>query len=137
MNENAESCFREAERSLDGILAREREAIEALGFSIADQSARTYHYKNETLVWCYWFELRRRRERQDLEKFSLAVSLDEFAPSVVKLRTCTELFQIGQSSRWNKTEESEIALQQLVHDGMLSLITREMTLGMALVAQVK
>jgi hypothetical protein len=47
------------------------------------------------------------------------------------------LFQIGQSSRWNKTEESEIALQQLVDDGMLSLITREMTLGLALVAQVK
>lgn len=137
MNENAESRFREAERGLDAILVREREAIEALGISIADQSARSYHYNNETLVWCYRFELRRCRERQDFEKFSLAVSLDEFAPSVVKLRTCTELFQIGQSSRWNNTEESEIALQQLLHDGILSLITRELTLGLALVAQEK
>lgn len=70
-----EHQFRGAEHLLDELLRREQAILIARGIVIVDESARTYHYKNDFLSWSHRFEIRRWRG-SEVEKVWVVLSLD-------------------------------------------------------------
>jgi hypothetical protein len=132
MNE-AEARFREAERQLDELLRRDEGLIAAHGITIADESAREYHYKNAYLSWCYRFEIRRARG-SEVEKVWVLVSLNEHDPTSLRVLSRAEIFQVGQLSRWENTTEELMPLGKSMEDGLSSMVLEAIRAGEAAVA---
>jgi hypothetical protein len=133
MINEAEKRFREAERQLDELLHRDEAIIAARGISIAGESERVYHYKNEYLSWRYRFETRRARG-SEIEKVWVLVSLDEFNVVALKVWRRAEIFQVGQLSRWQSTTEELLPLENALRDGLSSIIFEAIRAGEAAAA---
>jgi hypothetical protein len=129
----AEKRFREAERRLDEMLRSDDAVIAASGITIADRSARVYHYKNESLSWSYRFETRRARG-SEIENTSVTVSLYEHEPDLLRVGGLAEIFQIGQLSRWRSTTEALLPLGEVERVGLASIVLDAIRTGEELVA---
>jgi hypothetical protein len=123
-----EAQFRDTELQLDEALRRGREAIVASGVEIFDDSERCYHYKNERLSWSIRFESRRPRG-SDIEKVWGRVSVYEDDLTVAKIWRRAEVFQTGQSSRWQETDERAIPLGDLLRSGLATVVAEEIEEG--------
>jgi hypothetical protein len=132
MNE-AEERFREAERQLDELLRSDEAVLAAQRITMADESARAYHYKNECLSWCYRFETRRARG-SEVEKVWVLVSLYEFDTGALKVWRRAEIFQIGQLSRWQNTTEELLPLAEAAQRGLSSIVIEAIRAGESLLA---
>jgi hypothetical protein len=132
MNET-EKRFRVAEQKLDELLRRDEAVITACGITIADWSARAYHYKNETLSWSYEFETRRARG-SEVEKVRVRVSLWEHDTGVLGVLRCAEIFQIGKQSRWDSTTKEVLSLDEAVRRGLSNIVLEAISAGEAAAA---
>ena len=130
MTSESEARFRDAERQLDDALRRDREAIVSGGIEVFDDSRRLCHYKNESLSWSLRFEARRSRGSA-VEKVWGLLSVSERDPTVVTLFRRAEVFEIGQSPRWQKTDERTVSLQALLWIGLGTTIAQEVEEGRA------
>jgi hypothetical protein len=128
-----EKRFREAERRLDELLRNDEAKIAAHGIAIADESGRELHYKNEYLEWRYRFEIKRARGFE-MEKVWTVVSLDENNVSEVRVWIRAELFQVGQSSRWQSTTEHLLPIERVVQQGLEGVVLEAMREGQAAAA---
>lgn len=133
MIDEAEKLFREAERRLDELLRRDEAVIAGRGVTIADESARAYHYKNECLSWRYRFEIKRARG-SEIEKVWVVISLDEADVTAVKVWMRAEIFQVGQFSRWQSTTEELLPLETVVRNGLSGIIFEAISAGEAAAA---
>jgi hypothetical protein len=124
----AEKRFREAELQLDELLRRDEAVIAARGITIADWSARTYHYKNDYLSWSQWFEIKRPRG-SEIEKVWVTVSLEEHDVGVVEVRRGAEIFQIGKLSRWQSATEELLPLAEMARRGLASIVLEAIHAG--------
>jgi hypothetical protein len=128
MTSEAENKFREAERQLDLLFREAEPVIAARGISVADDSARSYHYKNEYLSWRYRFETRQPRG-SEIAKVWVVVSLDECNLTVLKVWRRAEIFQPGQLSRWESTTEEQVPLDTAMQGGLSSIIVEAIQAG--------
>ncbi len=124
MTLEVEAHFRESERRLDSLLQRDQQTIMSRGIEVVDRSERRYHYKNQHLSWSHQFEARRPRGSK-IEKVRVTLTVLEGDPMGVRLWKCAEVFQIGQSPHWQKTDERVIPLQELLRAGMATTIVHE------------
>jgi hypothetical protein len=118
---DVELKFRHAENELDTLMLTAKPGLTDEGVTISDWSARNYHYQNERLSWNYWFEKKRPRDSEIL-KLSVHVSLTEEAPTTVKVRTSSEIFQIGKKSHWSTTTNGIISLDDAVRCGLTHIV---------------
>lgn len=124
--EFAEKQFREVERALDELLRKAEGQLRSLGISIEDHSARTYHYKNDHLVWCFSF---RKEWLVDIEKARVMTRLsysEPVSPSdapEIKVSWRAEAFRQGQESRIDKRNEKSYPLHQVQQEGISHLVT--------------
>lgn len=130
----AEKQFRGAERRLDELLCRDEAIIAARDVTITDDSARAYHYKNEYLSWRYRFESRRARG-SEVEKVWVVVSLEEGDVATLRVWRRAEIFQVGQSSRWQSTAEGVRPLEDAIRDGLSSIVLEAIRAGEAEAAE--
>jgi len=130
-----EAAFREVEGRLDDVLRRDAAVIAAHGVSIADDSARTYHYKNAYLVWSHRFESRRARET-DIQKVAVAVTLVEGDVATVTIRRRAEIFQLGKLSRWENTVENRRPLEEILSEGLAAVVLQAIRAGEEAAARV-
>src|SRR5579862_2425170 len=114
MTRPQEASFREAAAELDTLLAAASDGLVREGLSVVDESARTYHYKNQYLSWC----VRLSTEWPiGYERAKITVSLtcnepvEASDPPKVTARTVAEIFQIGQPSRVREVRESDVPWQ--------------------------
>jgi hypothetical protein len=121
MTSVTEKQFREAERQLDELVRKDEAAIAARGIGVADESARSYHYKNESLSWRYRFETRQPRG-SEIAKVWVVVSLDEWNVAALKVWRRAEIFQLGQLSRWESTTEEQVPLDTALQAGLSPII---------------
>ncbi len=75
----AEAEFSRAERILDDLVKKAENSLVRTGIQIEDQSARTYHYKNDHLLWSYWFS---REWPVDVETARVTVRLSYGEPAL-------------------------------------------------------
>src|SRR5688572_22341362 len=111
---NVEAEFRVAERQLDDLLRRDRVTVEARGIEVRDDSARSYHYKNELLAWAFAFETRA-SWRSEVEKVRVGVSVHESDLTIAQIGWHAELFEVGAASRWQQRGGYTLPLPQLVN----------------------
>lgn len=135
MIKEEEKRFREVESQLDMLLHRDEAIIAARGIVITDWSARTYHYKNDYLSWCFRFDTKRARG-SEIEKVWVLVSLDEADVTALRVWRRAEIFQIGQLSRWQSTTEELLSLETAIRDGLSSIIFEAIRSGKAACADV-
>ena len=129
-----EKQFREAERRLDEVLRGDEAAIAARGVSVTDWSVRA-HVHNDYPRWSYSFETRRPRG-SEVEKVTVNVSLDEGEPGVVNVWWRAEIFQLGQLSRWQSTNEMRLSLEGAVRKGLAAIVLEAVGAGEAALAAV-
>ncbi|ADB15125.1 hypothetical protein Psta_0435 [Pirellula staleyi DSM 6068] len=125
-----EHQFREAEHLLDELLRREQAILIARGIVIVDESARTYHYKNDSLSWSHRFEIRQWRG-SEVEKVWVVLSLDESNVVALRVWARAEIFQIGQASRWESTAEELRPMDSVLKTGLSSIILEAICTGQA------
>jgi hypothetical protein len=128
--------FREAERVLDQLVRSDQPQIAAANVIVVDESAREYHYKNQSLSWRYRFEARRTRG-SEVEKVWVLGSLTEDEPATLILWRRAELFQPGQLSRWESTTEQRLSLEQVSPLGLASIVLAAIHAGQTAAAGVR
>ena len=97
----AEQRFHDAERLLDEALATFRASASSHGIVIRDWSARSYHYKNEFLIWDVQF-VRDAVQDGETQRTSLRLPFREPAAPAdideVEISLRYEEFRQGQAS---------------------------------------
>lgn len=123
--EFAEKQFREVEKTLDELLRKVEDQLRSSGLTIEDHSARTYHYKNDHLFWCYSFQ---KEWLVDVERACVTSRLSYGEPvgpndaPEIKVSWRAEIFRQGQESRIDKRNEKNYSLQQVQQEGMSHLV---------------
>jgi hypothetical protein len=132
VSDKGEAAFREAERRLDALLTAAREALERDGVTIEDQSARSYHYKNQYLTWAVRLELtwqvspERARVTVYIEHSELAHGRG--APEL-RVSRRAEVFQVGKTSRIDVRAERRVPLAVAEREGLGAVVRREIDAG--------
>ena len=126
-----EAEFREAEKRLDALLAEAHERLVAGGIEFSDKSLRSYHYKNQILIWEALLE---RSWLVSHERAQVMVRLFFAEPLVpgnekVKISRHSEVFQQGQESRVSLRSEAEISISELEHIGLAVLAEQQLRAG--------
>ncbi len=119
--DETERRFREAERQLDESLLRDRAKIIARGIAIAENSARLDHDKNDLLAWGCRFEIRRSRD-SGIAKVQVLLTLSKATITTLRVWRRVEIFQPGQDSRWQRTTEATVPLEDVVRAGLAELV---------------
>lgn len=123
--EFAEKQFREVEKTLDELLRNAESQLRSSGLSIKDHSARTYHYKNDHLFWCF---SARKEWLVDIEKACVTARLSYGEPvrpndaPEIKVSWRAEIYRQGQESRIDKKNEKCYSLQQVQQEGISRLV---------------
>jgi hypothetical protein len=127
----AEARFREVEALLDAHLAALTNALAEV--QMRDDCARTYHYKNQVLTWCYQF-VRDVPADGEVERISVWLTYREpFADrDALEVLVCSEIFQQGKISRVNRRQESQWPIASVKAVGLAAIVTRSFEIGAAL-----
>jgi hypothetical protein len=126
-----EARFREVEALLDGHLAALTNAF--AGVRVRDDCARTYHYKNQVLSWCYQF-VRDVPADGEIERISVWLTYREpFGDrDALEVLVCSEVFQQGQISRVVRRQESQWLIASVRAVGLAAIVTRGFEIGTTL-----
>jgi hypothetical protein len=121
----AEQRFHDAERLLDEALATFRASASSHGIVIRDWSARSYHYKNEFLIWDVQF-VRDAVQDGETQRTSLRLSFREPAAPAdideVEISLRYEEFRQGQASFINQESEWRASIEALRGVGMTEIL---------------
>src|SRR6202008_543973 len=120
-----ERSFRAAAAELDSLLSAASQDLSGQGLSVVDASARSYHYKNEFLMWstrlsAEWV--------LGYERALITVVLTCCEPvealdaTKVTARTVAEIFQTGQFSRVREVHESDVPWERLRNEGLATVV---------------
>ena len=112
---------------LDSLVNVLRTEFSELGIDVIDQSNRA-GYRGELPCWSYRFETRVRHEPEVFKvTFTLTIQCDDCSTCTTWLRS--EVFQLGQLSRWQKTVEAKIQVHELFEQGVLPVVLRNIDGG--------
>lgn len=131
---HAEAEFRRIESMLDGLIAKAEGELRSADVQITDHSARTYHYKNERLLWSYSFS---KEWYVGVECARVTVSLTFTEPfasekiSEIELSWHADLFRKGGGSRINKGNKSKRSVTAIEQQGISSVVADAMDEGSA------
>ena len=121
-----EEWFRRIERTLDHLVEVATPKLNELGVAATDESARNYHYKNQFLLWSYRFENRRSFRGPEIALVTSRVTfyepLEADVSQEVEIWSRSEIFQVGQLSRWEHTEQHSIPIAELVRIGIAEIL---------------
>ena len=133
-----ETAFREAEVALDALVAAASNELAAKGVEIADNSARTYHYKNQYLFWSTHFT---ETWQVGYERARVTVCVTCMEPAEVadaaevSATTVVEVFQTGQRSRVRKERETQIRWKRRRRTNLATFILDEMAWGRSVLSR--
>ena len=138
MNSDLNASFRDIERRLDELVEADSSALERDGITVIDASTRTAHYKNPFPSWCYRFESRRPNGGPEIALVTVRLTFDESMtaelPSRIRVRSRSEIFQLGQSSRWEQTDEELLPITELTERGIADVVSENINAGHGTIA---
>ena len=129
-----EQQFREIEKILDGMLRESEGQLRSSGIQIIDQSARTYHYKNDHLFWSYSFQ---KEWLVEVERARVTVGMSYGEPvrpndaPEIKVSWRAELYRQAQVSRIDKKGEKTHSLSRVQHEGVSFFVNAAIEEGAA------
>ena len=130
--DTTETLFRRAELELDHALAAASPALAAKGVAITDQSRRTYHYKNQYLLW----EVKFSREWDvGLKTADVSVTLSLPEPAArgdrlqVDVALRSQLYRSGQASTEDLRSSETMTMQELLDRGIEQVVTAKLREG--------
>jgi hypothetical protein len=135
--DSIEDAFRATEARLDAWLRSARPALDAAGIRVRDESARTYHYKNDALSWRHALS---REAVMGLETACVTVVLATGEPDAadavaeVRVTSRAELFRTGQPSRISLWDETWHTLATLERAGPQAVVLAAIEQGFAKLA---
>ncbi len=113
--------FRAIERQLDELVEHDRPFLLKENIQITDASNRNGD-RDGFLSWCYRFE-RQQGHCPEIARVTVWVTFQEPVhlptPQEVNIWTRSEIFQIGQISRWQSTQETTLSLKTLQSQGLV------------------
>jgi hypothetical protein len=132
MTTPVESAFRAAEAELDAMVAAAVGMLSGADVEIVDNSDRTYHYKNQSLLWEFRFTATWSLG-YEVAKVMVRLSCPEPAiageASSVVATTTAEIFQTGKQSRVRRKREMAIAWESLRSRALEAVIFAEIQWG--------
>jgi hypothetical protein len=130
-----EESFRRIERTLDHLIEVATPKLNELGVAATDESARNYHYKNQFLSWSYRFENRWSFRCSEIALVTSLVTFhepgDADVTQEVEIWSRSEIFQVGQLSRWEHTEQHSIPIAELTRLGIAEIVCTVIANGRA------
>jgi hypothetical protein len=130
--DTTETVFRSAELQLDNALAAASSVLAAQGVAIADESRRTYHYKNQYLLWEVKFS---RSWDVGLKTADVSVTLTLPEPAApgdplqVEIALRAQLYRSGQASTEDLRSSDAMTVQELLARGIESIVTAKLREG--------
>ena len=125
--DDSEADFRRVEAVLDKLLNAAEHELQLMGVRIIDQSARSYHYKNDYLSWSYAFQ---KDLPSGVETASVTVRLTYDEPMQsgqtphIHLSWTAEIFQTGKISRIRNQSEHLCPLSELAPEGIVMCVLK-------------
>lgn len=122
---SAENIYRSYERVLDEDLNKHREKLLAENIEIIDNSARTYHYKNDHLFWSFSFI---KKWAVDLETAQVTVLASYYEPAsqsekpLINLNKHIEVFSQGKELRISEREKLQIPMETYSSKGAGNIV---------------
>ncbi|PQO27870.1 hypothetical protein [Blastopirellula marina] len=120
-----EAAFRSVEHLLDGLVLAAKPELRANEVTLEDQSARTYHYKNEHLLWQFAF-LKQWLVQTEQARVTVTLTFSEpLQPEPnpqLELSWRVELFQLGQMSRIDRNERERLQLTEIEQQGVAAWV---------------
>ena len=130
-----ETAFREVEQVLDPLIIDAVEQFKEHDVTITDESARTYHYKNQFLSWSYRFESQRPYRGPEIASVTVSLTWDEPAfvdvPREIRVWSQAAILQIGKVPRWEHTVEQVHPIELVVSRGITTIILEYIRNGYA------
>ena len=130
-----EKVFRMAEVRLDLLLAQAMPQLEGHSIACADESVRSYNYKESHLSWSIRCV---RSWPQDVFTCQVQVWVSCWQPvhasdePRVKIRLRAEKFRVGQRSSIDQVSEHEYSLDQVAAQGLASTVVAMFQQGASL-----
>ena len=138
MNTDQNGSFRDFERILDDLVDTDASALEQAGINVIDASTRTTQDENPFPSWCYRFESRRPNGGPEIALVTVRLTFDESMtaelPSRIRVRSRSEIFQLGQSSRWEQTDEELLPITELTERGIADVVSENINAGHGTIA---
>ena len=129
MTSDLNASFRDIERRLDELVQSDAPGLERDGITVIDASTRTNPFPS----WCYRFESRRPNGGPEIALVTVRMMFDETmtaeSPNCIRVRSRSEIFQLGQSSRWEQTDDELLPIAGLMERGLANIIREKFDAG--------
>ncbi len=132
MASDTELAFRSSERILDRLVADARSLFQNHNIELTDTSLRDYHY-DPLLFWSYQFEHRKSHGGPEIASVIVYITLNEpmdlTKPQIVEIQTRSEIFQIGQESRWQHSKRQNLLVPEIADLGIGRVVLENIDQG--------
>jgi hypothetical protein len=124
---STESSFRSVAKVLDELVQSDLVNFSQDRVQVVEDSARSYHYKNPHLSWCYRFA-RQANRNSEIARVTVWISFQEPAHITdspqIDISCRSEVFQIGKISRWETIDRESMSLKSLQSIGLHTLVSK-------------
>jgi hypothetical protein len=132
MPSTSEEAFVQAANRLDQLLVNAQGELRDV--QSRDTSARTYHYKNQVLVWSHEFDC---DWIVDIDHYRVSVSIsfvetpEVSAEPQISVRRRAEIFRTGKQSHVIRTGAKYVHIEDVAKEGIAALVKDELNAGRA------